>query len=226
MLPSTFPAAGNNAVAAASMIRVLIVDDHTIFRDGLKRLLAEEDDISVTGETADASDALRLLRAHSYDVVLLDVNLRGRSGLDVLPSIRAEWPRLPVIVLSMYPAEQYALRAFEVGASGYVAKDMDYKALTLAIRQAASGGRYFPAEISDKAVSAMARGEDLHDKLSPREHQIMMLMVQGTRLTDIATQLIVSVKTISTYRQRILQKLKVGSNAELVQYAIRHRLID
>jgi len=224
LLPSTFPAAGNNAVAAASMIRVLIVDDHTIFRDGLKRLLAEEDDISVTGETADASDALRLLRAHSYDVVLLDVNLRGRSGLDVLPSIRAEWPRLPVIVLSMYPAEQYALRAFEVGASGYVAKDMDYK--TLAIRQAASGGRYFPAEISDKAVSAMARGEDLHDKLSPREHQIMMLMVQGTRLTDIATQLIVSVKTISTYRQRILQKLKVGSNAELVQYAIRHRLID
>ncbi|MCY1511358.1 Response regulator UvrY [compost metagenome] len=208
------------------MIRVLIIDDHTIFRDGLKRLLAEEDDISVTGETADASEALSLLRANSYDVVLLDVNLRGRSGLDVLPSIRAEWPRLPIIVLSMYPAEQYALRAFEVGASGYVAKDMDSKVLVLSIRQAAAGGRYFPAELSGDAVSAIARGEVLHDKLSPREYQIMMLIVQGMRLTDIATQLIVSVKTISTYRQRILQKLKAGSNAELVQYVIRHGLID
>ncbi|MCW0207854.1 response regulator transcription factor [Achromobacter veterisilvae] len=208
------------------MIRVLIVDDHTIFRDGLKRLLAEEDDISVTGETADASEALSLLRANSYDVVLLDVNLRGRSGLDVLPSIRAEWPRLPIIVLSMYPAEQYALRAFEVGASGYVAKDMDSKVLVLSIRQAAAGGRYFPAELSGKAASAIARGEVPHEKLSPREYQIMMLIVQGMRLTDIATQLIVSVKTISTYRQRILQKLKAGSNAELVQYVIRHGLID
>ena len=132
--PSTFPAAGNSA-AASPMIRVLIVDDHTIFRDGLKRLLAEEDDISVTGETADASEALSLLRANSYDVVLLDVNLRGRSGLDVLPSIRAEWPRLPIIVLSMYPAEQYALRAFEVGASGHAAGDMDL--VTGSSRQAA-----------------------------------------------------------------------------------------
>lgn len=115
------------------MIRVLIVDGHTIFRDGLKRLLAEEVDISVAGDTANASEALSLLRANSYVVVLLDVNLRGRSGLDVLPSIRAEWSRLPIIVLSMYPAEQYALRAFEVGASGYVAKDMDSKVLVLAI---------------------------------------------------------------------------------------------
>jgi DNA-binding NarL/FixJ family response regulator len=208
------------------MIRVLIVDDHTIFRDGLKRLLAEEDDISVTGETADGSEALSLLRNNSYDVVLLDVNLRGRSGLDVLPSICAEWPQLPVIVLSMYPAEQYALRAFEVGASGYVAKDMDSKRLVLAIRQTAAGGRYFPPELSGQMTSAIVRGDVLHDKLSPREHQIMMLIVQGLRLTDIAAQLIVSVKTISTYRQRILQKLKAGSNAELVHYAIRHGLID
>jgi len=208
------------------MLRLLIVDDHTIFRDGLKRLLAEENDISVTGETANAQEALRLLRDNDYDVMLLDVNLRGRSGLDVLPSIRAEWPTLPVIMLSMYPAEQYALRAFELGASGYVAKDMDSKALTLAIRQAAAGGRYFPVAISDKTVASVVNGSDLHDKLSPREHQIMMLMVQGARLTDIASQLIVSVKTISTYRQRILQKLQAGSNAELVQYAIRHGLID
>jgi len=208
------------------MLRLLIVDDHTIFRDGLKRLLAKENDISVTGETADASDALRMLRAHDYDVVLLDVNLRGRSGLDMLPSIRAERPTLPVIMLSMYPAEQYALRAFELGASGYVAKDMDSKTLTLAIRQTATGGRYFPAAISGKTIASVVNGSELHDKLSPREHQIMMLMVQGARLTDIANQLIVSVKTISTYRQRILQKLQAGSNAELVQYAIRHRLID
>jgi len=208
------------------MLRLLLVDDHTIFRDGLKRLLAQESELSVTGETADAGDALRLLRHNEYDVVLLDVNLRGRSGLDVLPSMRAEFPTLPIILLSMYPAEQYALRAFELGASGYVAKDMDSSALTLAIRQAGAGGRYFPAEIFGKTVTSVINGCELHDKLSPREYQIMMLIVQGARLTDIARQLIVSVKTISTHRQRILQKLQAGSNAELVQYAIRHRLID
>lgn len=208
------------------MIRVLIVDDHTIFREGLKRLLADEDDICVAGETADAQEALGRLRESVYDVLLLDVNLRGRSGLDVLPSIRAEWPRLPIVMLSMYPAEQYALRAFQLGATGYVAKDMEPDALVLSIRQAAAGGRYFPAEISDKTLATVARGETLHESLSPRERQIFLLMVQGARLTDIAQQLIVSVKTVSTYRARILQKLKAGSNAELVQYAIHHRLID
>lgn len=208
------------------MIRVLTVDDHTIFREGLKRLLSDEQDIVVAGETADASEALGMLRALEIDVLLLDVNLRGRSGLDVLPSIRAEWPRLPIVMLSMYPAEQYALRAFELGASGYIAKDMEADDLVLCIRQTASGGRYFPAEMSDKAAAALVQGKMLHESLSPRELQIMLMIVQGKRLTDIANQLIVSVKTISTYRARILQKLKASSNAEVVQYAIHHHLVD
>jgi len=208
------------------MIRVLTVDDHTIFREGLKRLLADEPDIMVSGETADASEALGMLRSTPVDLLLLDVNLRGRSGLDVLPSIRAEWPQLPIVMLSMYPAEQYALRAFELGASGYIAKDMQAEDLVLCIRQTASGGRYFPANMPDKAAASLLQGKRLHENLSPRELQIMLLIVQGKRLTEIARQLIVSVKTVSTYRARILEKLKASSNAEVVQYAIHHHLVD
>lgn len=210
------------------MIRILLVDDHTIFRDGLKRLLREEDDIDVSAEASDSTEALGKLRADAFDLVLLDINMKGRSGLDLLPSIRGEWPSLPVIVLSMYPADQYALRAFEAGASGYIAKDMDSTQLIVSIRKVATGGRYFPPEVADTIIGQLGGQfhENPHQQLSSREFEIMLLIVKGSRLVDIGKQLFLSVKTISTYRSRILKKLHLGGNAELVQYALRHHLID
>ncbi len=212
-----------------TMVSILLVDDHTIFRDGLKRLLHEENDLRVAAETADAGEALLCLRTTPIDVVLLDINMKGRSGLDILPSIKAEKPALPVIILSMYPAETYALRALDAGASGYIAKDMDFHELVTCIRRVAAGSKYFPAEILDR-VLRHSRSDDAEEapqaKLSSREFEIMMLIVKGQRLTDIGTQLFLSVKTVSTYRSRIMQKLNLGNNAELVQYALRHKLID
>ncbi len=210
------------------MIRILLVDDHTIFRDGLKRLLQEESDIAVSAEASDSGEALGKLRAETFDLVLLDINMRGRSGLDILPSIRSEWPSLPVIVLSMYPAEQYALRAFEAGASGYIAKDMDSTQLIVSIRKVAAGGKYFPPEVAHTIIGQLGSQfqESPHQLLSSREFEIMLLIVKGSRLIDIGKQLLLSVKTVSTYRSRLLTKLNLGSNAELVQYALRHNLID
>lgn len=210
------------------MIRILLVDDHTIFRDGLKRLLQEESGITVSAEASDSGEALGRLRAETFDLVLLDINMRGRSGLDILPSIRGEWPSLPVIVLSMYPAEQYALRAFEAGASGYIAKDMDSTQLIVSIRKVAAGGKHFPPEVAHTIIGQLGSQfhENPHQLLSSREFEIMLLIVKGSRLIDIGKQLLLSVKTVSTYRSRLLVKLNLSSNAELVQYALRHNLID
>ena len=210
------------------MIKVLLVDDHTIFRDGLKRLLHEEADIQVHAEASDVTQAITHLRASAFDLVLLDINMPGRSGLDVLPVIRAEWPALPVIVLSMYPTEQYVLRALDLGASGYVTKDMDSTELLESIRKVANGGKYFPMDALDKILTHMSADSNAapHHALSPREFEIMLLIVQGERLVDIGKKLFLSVKTVSTYRSRILGKLQISSNAELAQYALRHQIID
>ncbi|HMO48632.1 MAG TPA: response regulator transcription factor [Rubrivivax sp.] len=210
------------------MIRILLVDDHTIFREGLKRLLVEQGDFSVAAEAGDAIEALRHLREAEFDVVLLDVSMPGRSGLEMLPSIRAERPALPVVVLSMYPAEQYALRAFQAGAAGYIGKDMNAPELIAAIRKVAAGGRYVPPEIAERVLDGIDQVQQRapHQQLSSREYEIMLLIVRGTRLTEIGKQLFLSVKTVSTYRSRILDKLGVASNAELARYALLHRLID
>ncbi|MFM0210682.1 response regulator transcription factor [Paraburkholderia sediminicola] len=210
------------------MIRLLLVDDHTIFREGLKRLLAEQNGFDVVAEASDASGALGRLREQQIDVALLDVNMSGRSGLDMLPSLRAEWPAMPVIVLSMYPAEQYALRAFQAGASGYVTKDMDAMALVDSIRSVAKGGRYVTPAVANCLLDGVGRPSQtaLHQQLSSREYEIMLLIVHGTRLTEIGRQMFLSVKTVSTYRARILRKIGVSSNTELARYAVEHRLID
>ncbi|WP_322014621.1 response regulator transcription factor [Paraburkholderia sp. J12] len=210
------------------MIRLLLVDDHTIFREGLKRLLAEQHEFDVVAEAGDASEALGRLREQPVDVALLDVNMPGRSGLDMLPSLRAEWPSMPVIVLSMYPAEQYAMRAFQGGASGYVTKDMDAMALVESIRSVAKGGRYVTPAVANCLIDGFGRPSEAaaHQQLSSREYEIMLLIVRGIRLTEIGRQMYLSVKTVSTYRTRVLRKLGVSSNAELARYALEHRLID
>jgi DNA-binding NarL/FixJ family response regulator len=210
------------------MIRLLLIDDHTIFREGLKRLLAEQEGFDVVAEAGDASDALRRVRQEEFDVALLDVNMPGRSGLEMLPSFRAERPALPIVVLSMYPAEQYALRAFQAGAAGYVTKDMDARELIDSIRKVARGGRYITAAVVDQLLEARERASDVaaHKLLSSREYEIMLLIVRGTRLTEIGNQMFLSVKTVSTYRSRILKKIGVASNTELARYALQHRMID
>lgn len=210
------------------MIRIVLVDDHTIFREGLKRLLLDEGDFSVVAEACNGPEALGAIRTHAVDVLVLDISMPGRSGLDLIPSIRSEKPLLPIVVLSMYPAEQYAVRAFEAGASGYVTKDMDAVELVASIRKVVQGKRYFSPQVAEKVMDSLDRvnGQLPHRDLSSREYEIMRLIVQGVRLTEIGKQSFLSVKTVSTYRSRILKKIGVTTNAELVQYALRHRLID
>jgi len=210
------------------MTEVLIVDDHAIFRSGVSRLLSDEPDLRVTGEARNGQEAIELLRLHCYQVILLDINMEGRSGLEVLQRIRTEWPSQAVLILSMYPEEQYATQALKMGAYGYISKDADAPDLVRAIRTVASGGHY----ISPKALGGVLLNiqntstHPPHHQLSAREMQILLLIVQGVSLTEIGKRMFVSVKTVSTYRSRILAKLGLESNANLVRYALLHRLLS
>jgi DNA-binding NarL/FixJ family response regulator len=209
------------------MIRVLVVDDHTIFRSGVRRLLLDEPDLRVTAEARNGAEALDAVRGHGCDVVLLDINMEGRSGLDVLASLRALPQCPPVIVLSMYPEEQYALVAVQAGASGYVAKDAEPQELIRAIHLVAGGGHYLSARAAP-LVRDRLRGLDErppHQRLTVREHQIMLMIVKGMSVTDIGEEMMISVKTVSTHRTNLLEKLGVAGTAELVLYAVRHGLV-
>ncbi|MEY2632160.1 MAG: hypothetical protein RIR00_814 [Pseudomonadota bacterium] len=211
------------------MIELLLVDDHAIFRSGLSRLLSDEPDLRVTGEACNGPEALEQLHRHHFDLILLDINLQGRSGLEILEHIRSLRPQQAVLMLSMYPGDQYALMALQAGAQGYVSKDMDAADLLAAIRVTARGGRY----LSPQAMGAVLRTLDQpagstppHHRLSARERQILLLIVRGVSLTEIGQQMCLSVKTVSTYRSRLLQKLGVSSNAALVKYALKYQLAE
>ena len=210
------------------MIDLLLVDDHTIFRAGLKRLISDEPDMRVTDEAPDGATALTKIRTGHYDVIVLDINMAGRSGLDTLAAIRAEKPHLAVLILSMYNEEQYAILALRARANAYLSKDVKPDELLMAIRQVAKGGRYVSPSTALSVLMHMdhTADRDPHEALSPREMQIMMKIVKGKSLTEIGVQMCLSVKTIGTYRTRILEKLGIGSNAELVQYAMRNGLVD
>ncbi len=210
------------------MIDLLVVDDHAIFRAGLRRLMSDETDIRVTGEAASGNEALEMIRSRHFDVVILDINMAGRSGLDTLGAIRAEQPRLPVLMLSMYLEPQYAVMALRARANAYLTKDTDPDELTTAIRRVASGGHYVSQGSAVEVLMRMGQDDEhaLHEALSQRERHIMMKIVRGHSLTDIGVQMSLSVKTVSTYRSRLLQKLGIASNAELVQYAMRNGMVD
>jgi DNA-binding NarL/FixJ family response regulator len=212
---------------ATSMIRVLVVDDHTIFRSGVRRLLLDEPDIRVTGEARNGAEALELIRHESFEVVLLDINMEGRNGLDVLASIRSACAALPVLMLSMYPEEQYALVAVQGGANGYVAKDAEPAELIAAIRLVARGGRYLSSRAAPHVLDQLRGldGRPPHQRLTVREHQIMLMLLKGMSLTDIGEEMMISVKTVSTHRTHILDKLGLSSTAELVLYAVRQGII-
>jgi len=207
------------------VIRLLLVDDHAIFRSGLRRLLADEPDLAVTGEARNGQEALKQLRQNTFDLILLDINMAGRSGLEVLKRVRSEWPRQPVLMLSMYSEEQYALMALQSGAQGYLSKDMEADEVFSAIRIAAAGGRYLSPRIIGDVLLKLDDAPP-HHRLSDREQQILQLIVGGTSLTEIGQRIFLSVKTVSSYRSRILAKLGLSSNAELVRYALKHGLSD
>lgn len=209
-------------------IRVLIADDHAIVRQGLRQILSETDDLLVAGEAGDGVDAMYLAREQSWDVVLLDVSMPNRNGIDTLKMLKKEFPRLPVLILSMHPEEQYAVRALKSGASGYVTKQSAPEQLVTAIRQVARGHKYVSPSLALRLADVIAENNDrpAHETLSDREYQIFCLIASGKPLTQIADNLNISVKTVSEYRKRVLDKMKLESNAEVIHYGLRHGLVE
>jgi two-component system, NarL family, invasion response regulator UvrY len=210
------------------MIRVLMADDHPIFRHGVRQILAESGDIEFAGEAVDCADALAQIRAHPWDVVLLDLSMPGRGGIEVLQEARKEFPALPVLVLSMHSEEQFAVRALRAGAAGYLTKDSAPAALVGALRKVAAGGRYISAPLAERLVATVLRAADqpLHETLSDREFQVFRGLAAGRSVGALADALALSVKTVSTYRARVLEKMTMTSNAEVIHYAIRHQLVE
>ena len=210
------------------MIRILIADDHTIMREGLKQLLANEADFVVVAEAADGHEVLKLVREREFDVLLLDMSMPGRSGIELIKQVKTEKPRLRLLVLSMHQESQYAVRAIKAGASGYLTKDSASTQLVSAIRKVAAGGAFITADVAEQlALGAMPNVAGLpHTALSDREYEVFQLLVSGVSVSDIADRLNVSVKTVSTHKARLMEKMGIGNQAELIRYALRHRLIE
>ena len=210
------------------MIRVLLADDHAVVRQGLKQILTEIPEVGAVGEAATGEDALMQVRAEQWDVLVLDMSMPGRGGLDVLKDVRRERPQTKVLVLSMHPEDQFAVRMLKAGASGYLTKDTAPDELVAAIRKLLTGGKYISSTLAEKLAFDMDRDTDkpLHEALSDREFQVLRMMAAGRTVQQIAEELMLSAKTISTYRARILEKLNLKSNAEMIHYAIQNRLIE
>jgi DNA-binding NarL/FixJ family response regulator len=210
------------------VIRIVVADDHTILREGLRQLLASASDLEIVGEASDGFEALELVRGADFDVLLLDLSMPGRSGIELIRQVKSEKPKLRVLVLSMHAEHQYAVRAVRAGASGYLTKDSAATQLVAAIRKVAGGGAFISAEVAEQlALSAMPHAEGPpHMSLSDREYQVFQFLVSGRSVSDTATELNLSVKTVSTHKARLMEKIGVANQTELVHYAIRHRLAD
>ncbi len=210
------------------MLRLLIADDHPVFRRGLKQIIAETADMVVSGEAADGQEALSLARTDEFDVVLLDITMPTKNGLDALTALKKERPGVPVLVLSMHPEEQFAIRALRSGASGYLTKESAPDELLAAIRKVSSGGKYVTASLAEQLASIVGTAAETsaHDALTAREYQVMCLIASGRTVSETARELSLSVKTVSTYRARILEKLHVENNAQLIRYAIECQLVE
>jgi DNA-binding NarL/FixJ family response regulator len=209
------------------VIKALVADDHAIVRRGLMQILAEHADMSVVGEAQDAPQLFALARAQAWDVAILDVSMPGRGGLEVLKELKSEFPTRPVLILSVHPEDQYAVRALKAGAAGYLSKDSAPSELVNAIRKAMQGGKYVSPALAEKLAFNLAPNADRlpHETLSDREFQVLCAIASGQTVSEIAEQMSLSVKTISTYRARLLEKMNLKNNAELTHYAIQHRLV-
>jgi DNA-binding NarL/FixJ family response regulator len=208
------------------MIRVLLVDDHVIARSGVRLMLGTADDISVAGEAANAHDGLQLALAEEFDVALVDITMPGKNGLDLLKSLRTARPKLAVLILSTYSEEIYAIRALRLGAAGYLTKDAPTAILVAAVRKAAAGGKYVSPALMEKLASLVGGGGGAsHETLSNRELDVFKLLATGSSLVHIGATLHLSPNTVTTYRARILEKMSMGSNAELTRYALENGII-
>lgn len=210
------------------MIKILIADDHAIVRRGLKQILAETPDMVVVDEASNGHEVLTKVMKHDYSVILLDISMPGKSGLDVLKELKTDRPKLPVLILSMYPEEQYAIRVLRAGASGYLTKEGAPEELIYAIRKVVQGKKYVSASLAEKLVFDLDvdSQKPLHESLSDREFQVLCMIASGKTVSDISGELALSVKTISTYRTRLLEKMKMKNNAELTHYAVQNHLVE
>jgi two-component system, NarL family, invasion response regulator UvrY len=210
------------------MIRVLIADDHAVVREGLKQILLENFEAVKIGEAKNAEEILEMTRKQDWDVVTLDVAMPGKNGLDVLKQMKRKYPRIPVLVLSVYPEDQYAVRVLQAGASGYMTKESAPDELVYAVRRVLKGGKYISPLLAEKLAESL--GTDIkklpHESLSDREYEVLRMIGSGKTVSEIANDLSLSVKTISTYRGRVLYKMKMKTNAELMRYAILNKLFN
>ncbi len=210
------------------MIKILIADDHAIVREGLKQILAETPDMIVADEASNGQELIAKMEKSEVDVVLLDISMPGRNGIEVLKQLKAERPRVSVLILSMYSEEQYAMRALRAGASGYLTKESAPDELIEAIRRVSKGRKYISPSVAEKLAVNLEPGTEKppHEILSDREYQVMCMIASGKTVKEIGDELQLSVKTISTYRSRILEKLDLRNNAALTHYAIQNRLVE
>jgi two-component system invasion response regulator UvrY len=209
-------------------IEVLVADDHAIIRDGLKKILADTPDMAVTGEAANGNAALEKVRERDWGLVVLDMSMPGRSGLELIKLMKAERPRLPILVFSMHQEEQFAVRAIRAGASGYLSKEGDSDMLLPAMRKVAAGGAFVSEKVAQLLATDVSRGGDCpaHTLLSDRVYGIFSRIVRGASLTEIADELCLSIKTVSTHKSHILAKMNLAGQVDLVRYAIEHNLLD
>jgi two-component system, NarL family, invasion response regulator UvrY len=210
-----------------ALIKILVVDDHALIRRGMKQIFDDTPDLRVTGEAENGMQALKMVQENTYDLVLLDINMPDKNGIEVLKKIKTFSPHLPLLILSTYAEDQYALRAIKTGAAGYLNKGSAPEQLVIAIRQVASGKKYISKEVEGQLVDNLSHGyqELLHQKLSNREYQTLCLIASGKKLSEMAEIMSLSVKTVSEYRARLLVKMNLKNNAEAIQYAITHNLI-
>ena len=210
------------------MIRIVIADDHTIVREGLKQILAAAGDLNVVGEARDGQEVMQQVRDNDFDVLLLDMSMPGKSGTELIKQVKDEKPKLRVLVLSMHEEHQYAVRAIKAGASGYLTKDSASTQLVTALRKVSAGGAFISAEVAEAlALSARSQREGPpHTALSDREYQVFQMLASGTSVSEIASRLNLSVKTVSTHKARLMQKMNFHNNAELVRYAVAHGLVE
>ena len=210
------------------MIRVAIVDDHSIVRTGLRQFLGEQSDIAIAGEAASGREAIDLVRAGDIDVLIMDIAMPDQSGIDVLAGIRARAPELPVLILSGYPSEHYATDLLRRGASSYLNKECEPEEIVTAVRTLARGRRYISGDVAELLAEQLQPDADIeaHQQLSDRELQVFLRLARGETVSAIAEALALSVKTVSTYRTRVLEKMQLATNSDLTYYALKHRLID
>lgn len=210
------------------MIRIVIADDHSIVREGLKRIVSSVEGMEITGEAGNGTEVMQRVRELAFDVLVLDLSMPGRSGMELIKLVRAEKPQLRILVLSMHQELQYAVRAIKNGASGYLTKESAPGQLEQAIRKVASGGAFISAEVAEQlALGAMPGSEAVpHEGLSNREFEVLQLLVTGVSMTDIATRLNLSVKTVSTHKTNLMQKMGLQNQNELIRYALKHGLTE